>query len=201
MSGPLPPSLSSQVNLTYLRLSNNFFSGSIPSQWGQMQSLQYLYLHGNALSGQIPASLSNLSSLQRLLIQVKYSRVSCCFRLMFKRTGGQDNNLNGTIPGQLQELQQLVYLMASNNSLSGTIPAVLGNIGTLLWLTLHDNQLSGAIPEHLDQITGLQRFTCWGNPSMQRRWAPDAYQLGNIDSISVYETQVRRRPLPDLKFF
>lgn len=61
---------------------------------------------------------------------------------------------------------------------------------------------AGTIPEHLAQIPNLQRFTCWGNANLARRYSPNTlYQLGNIDSVATFETQVKIRELPDLKFF
>lgn len=66
---------------------------------------------------------------------------------------------------------------------------------------MHDATRAGTIPEHFDQVPELQRFTCWGNTGISRRFAPTHFQLGTIDAVSVYETQVKRRPLPELNFF
>lgn len=82
----------------------------------------------------------------------------------------------------------------------------LPSLGThpepILWFT--SGTSSGSIPQHLENIPDLQRFTVWGNNAMTRRYTTQEVEgdnLGTILSVEVYESQARRRPLPDLKFF
>ena len=74
------------------------------------------------------------------------------------------NNLVGTLPGQLGTLSQLLDGCGwSNNSLSGQIPAELGNLTQLEWLYLAGNSLSGPIPSELGALSQLQGLYLAGN--------------------------------------
>ena len=65
----------------------------------------------------------------------------------------QKQNLNGSIPGVLGELDKLQDLWLYTNELSGPIPAELGNLSELKTLMLAWNQLSGQIPLSLNNLT------------------------------------------------
>ena len=65
------------------------------------------------------------------------------------------NNLKGTIPAQLGDLQNLQSLGLYVNNLSGPIPAALGRLGHLNYLDLQQNQLSGLIPVELGSLDSL----------------------------------------------
>lgn len=77
-----------------------------------------------------------------------------------------DNNLVGTLPISLSELDRLETLAVRGSSLSGTIPADLWGLEALTSLALIDNELVGTIPA---SILGLRegapatRITLSGN--------------------------------------
>jgi len=56
------------------------------------------------------------------------------------------NQLSGSIPRELGNLNNLTVLYLFSNQLSGSIPSELGNLSNLEWLSLSENQLSGSIP-------------------------------------------------------
>lgn len=67
-----------------------------------------------------------------------------------------DNNLNGTLPSELQNLEYLKNLsLANNDYLTGDIPPTIGNITGLQELILVCNQLTGSIPFELGNLTNL----------------------------------------------
>ena len=68
------------------------------------------------------------------------------------------NNLTGTLPDELGNLQGLEGLRLCNNSLSGQIPRELGNLTQLQRLELYTNSLSGEIPSEFGNLTQLQRL-------------------------------------------
>jgi RHS repeat-associated protein len=66
------------------------------------------------------------------------------------------NNLNGTIPPEIEGLTYLKELtLASENLLSGPIPIEIGNLQNLTELTLAQNQLTGTIPSQLSKLSKL----------------------------------------------
>ncbi len=65
-------------------------------------------------------------------------------------------DLNGRIPPQLGDLDQLVLLRLANNWLTGPIPPELGKLANLQVLSLTTNALSGTIPPELGKLEKLQ---------------------------------------------
>ena len=67
-----------------------------------------------------------------------------------------ENQLTGSIPAELGNLDQLGRLYLYSNQLAGSIPAELGNLGRLNTLYLFDNQLTGSIPAELSNLDYLE---------------------------------------------
>ena len=57
------------------------------------------------------------------------------------------NNLVGTLPAALGNLDQMVNLQLSSNQLRGAIPASLGGLTNLQDLSFSNNHMSGSIPD------------------------------------------------------
>ena len=66
-----------------------------------------------------------------------------------------DNNLTGSIPAELGNLDNLEALVFAYNSLTGSIPSELGNLGNLRLLELAHNSLTGPIPSELGSLDNL----------------------------------------------
>jgi len=65
------------------------------------------------------------------------------------------NNLSGSIPGSLGNMNQLSALVLTNNKLAGHIPSALGNLTNLQSLNLGNNNLNGNIPGSLGKLSNL----------------------------------------------
>ena len=50
-----------------------------------------------------------------------------------------------------------------NNQLTGSIPPEIGNLTNLVWLGLYDNQLTGGIPSEIGNLTNLTSLILSGN--------------------------------------
>ena len=66
------------------------------------------------------------------------------------------NNLNGTLPDELGDLNDLRYLNLTSNKISGNIPSSIGNLTNLVEIYLHDNQLTGGIPNTIGNLSILK---------------------------------------------
>lgn len=66
------------------------------------------------------------------------------------------NQLSGSIPETLGNLEKLETLSLWGNQLSGSIPASLGSLSNLETLSLSFNQLSGSIPASLGNLSNLK---------------------------------------------
>ena len=89
------------------------------------------------------------------------------------------NNLKGSIPPELGDLDNLQILNFYGNQLSGSIPPKLGNLSNLTTLYLSDNQLTGTIPPGLGNLSNLQILSFNGN-QLRGNIPPE---LGNLSSL------------------
>ncbi|KAF1872937.1 hypothetical protein Lal_00016043 [Lupinus albus] len=102
-----------------------------------LTSLEILDLGGLVgLSGTIPQTLGlQLTKLQKLYLY--------------------GNNLTGSIPESIGELQNLQELALHENKLYGPIPSTIGQMQALEKLDLSSNLLSGSIPSSLTNLTAI----------------------------------------------
>ena len=73
------------------------------------------------------------------------------------------NNLTGTLPSELGDLDELTVLALADNKLTGPIPTTLGNLVHLTLLILWDNELTGPIPAALGNLANLRVTRFAGN--------------------------------------
>jgi len=73
------------------------------------------------------------------------------------------NNLTGTLPADLGDLDNLEKLVLNFNQITGNIPTQLGNCTSLIELNLWDNNLLGSIPSELGNCTSLEVLSLENN--------------------------------------
>ena len=74
-----------------------------------------------------------------------------------------DNNLTGSIPGVLLELDSLVTLDLGGNALVGRIPWGVWELGRLRNLVLDGNELEGLLPRSMGDMAGLRHLDIGDN--------------------------------------
>ena len=89
------------------------------------------------------------------------------------------NNLTGSIPPELGNLESLQSLYLYENALTGAIPPELGNLESLQRLELNDNELTGSIPSELGELQSLQNLELQAN--VLTGSIPS--ELGNLESL------------------
>ena len=103
------------------------------------------------------------------------------------RLGG--NNLVGTLPAELANLDNLQELWLHYNQLTGSIPTELGNLDNLQRLGLHYNQLTGSIPTELGNLDNLQRLSLRNN-QLTGSIPTELGNLVNLRSLLLYNNQL-----------
>ena len=87
-----------------------------------------------------------------------------CDEVHVTRLSLASNQLSGSIPAELANLEELSRLYLGSNQLSGGIPPQLGNLSSSLTvLDLGSNQLSGSIPPELGNLWRLTNLNLGGN--------------------------------------
>ena len=105
------------------------------------------------------------------------------------------NNLVGTLPAALGNLDQMEQLSLCGNQLSGTIPASLGDLTSLTLLSLWGNQLTGKIPASLGDLTSLTQLYLHGNQLSGT--IPSMRGLTNLEDMRLNDNLLSG-PIPDL---
>jgi len=131
LTGTIPPIGS--MPLESFRGQNNFFVGILPFDYGYggqwPETLKEWWTYNNRLSGSIPDGIGYISNLED-------------FRVAF-------NQLEGTLPGTVGNLDRLFRLDVSNNRLIGEIPEELGALASLTDVQVQFNSLIGEVPSSL----------------------------------------------------
>ncbi|GAX11797.1 hypothetical protein FisN_7Lh180 [Fistulifera solaris] len=140
------------MNLTEIRLSNNFLVGSLPSWLSELPELTHLEAVNSNFSGRLPDPIP--PALEH-------------FNVYW-------NTLTGKIPGSYFGSASLVYLYLDFNELTGTLPAIdPPRNNSLSHLFLHNNQLSGEIPESFGyEWTNLQKLFLHNNSALTGSLGP-----------------------------
>ena len=113
------------------------------------------------------------------------------------RLDGTFNNLSGTIPPEIGQLDSLRFLILYGNELSGEIPVELGRLNGLQFLYLDENQLSGGIPVELGQL-GMLSVLSVNQNQLTGEIPPELGQLGMLSVLSVNQNQLTGEIPPEL---
>ena len=93
------------------------------------------------------------------------------------------NNLIGSIPSDLEYLNNLEQLhLAGNNFSNSGIPIELGNLTNLTHLDLYGNKLEDSVPAELGNLTNLRELVLWTN-KLSGSIPP---QLGNLSNLTTF---------------
>lgn len=95
-----------------------------------------------------------------------------------------DNNLAGTLPGQLGDLAHLERLVLDGNEISGSIPPELGNLSNLTMLNMRGNDLDGAIPAELGALARLDTLDLF-DTGVSGTIPPSLGDLGSLQRLTV----------------
>ncbi len=90
------------------------------------------------------------------------------------------NQLSGTIPVEIGSMTNLKYLLLFSNQLTGSIPSSIGDLSNLIWFYVDENQLSGEIPSTIGNLSNLEVLSLWSNTLS----GAIPSELGNLNSLN-----------------
>lgn len=91
-----------------------------------------------------------------------------------------NNNLNGTVPGSMEDLTKLRSLKLFVNNLTGPFPDIWTNMSDLEFIDLSNNQFTGTMPSSLGNLLKLTTLYIENN-DMTGNLLPEIGDLPNID--------------------
>ena len=109
----------------------------------------------------------------------------------------ENEGLSGPIPPELGNLGQLETLWLDGNSLTGPVPPELGNLGQLKLLSLYRNLLTGSIPPELGNLGQLERLWLDDN-SLTGPIPPELGNLGQLEWLSLDQNSLTGPIPPEL---
>ncbi|CAN6561048.1 unnamed protein product [Malus baccata var. baccata] len=175
LTGPLPVWLAKLKSLEILTLQGNKITGTIPSWLGTaLPRLFSINLSANLISGEFPKELCTLPALVHKSVAAQVDQYDLELQIYditggllhsFSRLSGflplidlSSNNITGSIPSEIGQLQLLQSLLLDDNNFSGNIPDQISNLKKLEVLNLSKNHLSGKIPSSLASLNFLAIF-------------------------------------------
>ncbi len=100
------------------------------------------------------------------------------------------NNLNGTLPTELGDLNFLEkFIMPRNPNLTGSIVSELFTNTTLTEIDLGNNGLTGSIPSNISNLTALQSLQL-NNNALSGSIPAGMYSLTNLQVLNIYGNNI-----------
>ncbi|CAL9132885.1 unnamed protein product [Musa textilis] len=172
--GSIPSEIGNLGSLRNLDLSSNFLVGTIPSSLGSAEDLYILSFYDNQLEARNDVewgfvdALANCTKLRALDLSRNYfggilPRSIANLSRTLERLSMIINDIAGSIPAEIVNLDNLSELWLSSNLLGGPIPATLGSLPSLQRIAVDDNKLTGEIPATLGNLTGLSTLLVSSN--------------------------------------
>ncbi len=128
----------------------------------------------------------------------RVTRVDLGSRRDGENQGWESQGLEGYIPPEIADLDQLRSLNLVGNSLSGPIPPELGRLENLVDLELGVNRLSGPIPPELGRLTSLETLWLNYNGGLSGPIPPELGRMENLETLAVAGNQLEGVVPPEL---
>ena len=111
-----------------------------------------------------------------------------------------DNQLSGSIPAEICDLNQLYYISLCSNQLTGSIPVEISSLSQLQQLWLEDNQLSGNIPSELGNLSQLQHLRL-DNNQLSGNIPTEIFNLSLLQQLGLSNNQLTGSIPPEIGNF
>eukprot|EP01084_Bolivina_argentea_P194150 333084_1 len=150
-TGHIPFNICQCIDLRYIDLGRNTFTGIIPNCFGiNMTNLHALHFEHNALIGNIPKSLCNAINLTELWMDHNYldgTIADCIFdeqMYNLQLFSVSENMLHGTIS---KFPSHIINFALYSNSFIGDFPIIPSDVNSLRTLFIHNNSFTGTLDD------------------------------------------------------
>ncbi|KAH1054332.1 hypothetical protein GLYMA_08G333200v4 [Glycine max] len=188
------------LNITSDVLASWNPSASSPCNWfgvycNSQGEVVELNLKSVNLQGSLPSNFQPLKGSLKILVLSSTNltgsvpkEIRDYVELIFVDLSG--NSLFGEIPEEICSLRKLLSLSLHMNFLQGNIPSNIGNLTSLVNLTLYDNHLSGEIPKSIGSLRKLQVFRAGGNKNLKGEIPWEIGSCTNLVTLGLAETSI-----------
>ncbi|KAI3853509.1 hypothetical protein MKX03_017240 [Papaver bracteatum] len=198
-AGSIPSSVSNLSRLETLQIDSNNLVGSVPYNLGNLKNMIRLILdHNNLGTGQADDlkflnSIINCTSLKTLYLSVNNFGgelpISIAnFSTNLGNLNFYDNQIYGSIPPGIENLQGLTTLYLGSNQLTGSIPPGIGFLRNLRLLGLEENKLFDSIPSSFENLRQLIELDL----SENKLTGLIPSSLGNCNSLQLLDLHTNR---------
>jgi hypothetical protein len=200
ISGTVPVAvLEHNPNLGVLNLGFNQMTGTLPNSLAAAK-LSHLQLQSNEFLGTIPEAIGNDTRLRKWIVSIHMWQTigSLTSQLPIKTEilDLQNNNLEGTIPASVYDLEALsVFAITNNTHMNGTLDSRVGRLKALTRIEAGNTGMMGSIPPELYQLTRLTDIV-FGNSRMTGPLPEDIHLLNATLTILHLQQNTFTGPLP-----
>jgi hypothetical protein len=225
LSGSLPMEMALlRTHLTSINLAKNDISmeGDALQVFGYLYRLESLIFDDNYMvtTTGLPESFSELAALQKLSISYNLLQGEIDGAVIWNMQALthfeiESNYLSGSLPAQLGQLKDLVYLYARRNEftmelgdlmapgnlqsifalwldsnlISGPIPTSIGLLSDLASLSITNSTLTGPLPTEMAQLTDLRRLWLYDN-DLSGAIPTEFAALINLEVVELYQNKL-----------
>lgn len=144
-----------------------------------------IILTRNNLIGTLSPDLSKIRFLQSINLSING----------FVMPGHKANNISGSIPTEISNLQDMVYIDFTGNNLTGELPLSIYNLKNLGALLLGDNNLSGILSPNIEKLSKLQVLLLNGN-EFTGVIPSEIGKLTDLVKLSLYSNKFSEHEIP-----
>nr|XP_011465929.1 PREDICTED: receptor-like protein 12 isoform X3 [Fragaria vesca subsp. vesca] len=204
-SQSIPSAFGKLMNLRYLNLSLNYYSGKIPIEISRLTRLVVLdiskrdsFPEAEGVPLEIPTLhmlVENLTELRELhldSVQISAGGSEWCQAISsslpnLRVLSLSDCNLSGPFHDSLAKLQSLSVIQLDWNNISAPDPTLFANFSNLTSLSLAGCNLQGTFPKEIFQLPSLRKISLSDNENLDGS-LPEFPKNGSLQDLDLWET-------------
>lgn len=194
--------------ITSINLAGNNLKGKIPASLGETIAVTRALSEADTRSEETEEATTRAEESQSILgnlksLDLSSNEISGSIPPEIGNLNGlsnlnlSGNDISGAIPPEVGKLSGLSNLDLSGNKISGPIPPEMGNLKELQNLDLGSNNISGSIPPEIGNLTNLTNLDLGGN-DLSGDIPTELGNLSNLESLNISDNKLSGDIPPEL---